>query len=207
VQQYLRFDLPEILSRMESWLQTRNTTLNDINTCAKYFIMKVKTQATRKNDHKTPVNNTHSPLQMTAITPTDSETKRKLIYVDSRPKTPRSSVASSIRDSPAQPEHNNIHDYSNMTESILALQYSLLYSLSGLKEELCDHMKRTYIQIQQISDEVHSIKKYISLSSSILTGQVADMCEDAETIDINVNSTETKTQKKVQSFLIYFRLK
>ena len=170
-------------------------------------MLKVKAQATRKNDHKTPENNTHSPLQMTAITPTDSETKRKLIYVDSRPQTPRSSVASSIRNSPAQPEHNNSHDYSNMTESILALQYSLQYSLSGLKEELCDHMKRTYIQIQQISDEVLSLKKSISLSSSILTGQVADMCEDAETIDINVKSTETKTQKKVQSFLIYFRLK
>ena len=94
-----------------------------------------------------------------------------------------------------------------MTESILALQYSLHYSLSGLKEELCDHMKRTSIQIQQISDKVHSLKKSISLGSSILTGQVADMCEVAETIAINVKSTETKTQKKVQSFLIYFRLK
>jgi len=71
VQQYLRFDLPEILSRMESW-KKRNTTLNDISTCAKYFIMKVNTQATRKIDHKTPGNNTHSPLQMAAITPTDS---------------------------------------------------------------------------------------------------------------------------------------
>ena len=71
VQQYLRFDLHEPLSRMESWLQTRNTTLNNINTCVQYFIMKVKTQATRKTDHKTPENNTHSPLQMAAITPTD----------------------------------------------------------------------------------------------------------------------------------------
>jgi len=43
-------------------------------------------------------------------------------------------------------------------------------------------MKSTSIQIQQILDEVHSIKKSISLSSSILTGQVADMCEKAETI-------------------------
>ena len=51
-----------------------------------------------------------------------------------------------------------------------------------MKEELCDHMKSTSIQIQQISDEVHSIKKSISLSSSILTGQVADMCEKAEAI-------------------------
>ena len=114
---------------------------------------------------------------MAAITSVDSETKRKLLYVDSRPQTPRSSVASSIRNSPAQPEHNNSQHYSNMTESILALQYSLHYSLSGLKEELCDDMKRTSIQIQQISDEVHSIKKSISLSSSILTGQVTDMCE------------------------------
>jgi len=49
--QYLRFDLPEPLSRMESWLQTRNTTLNNINTFVQYFIMKEKTQATRKTDH------------------------------------------------------------------------------------------------------------------------------------------------------------
>ena len=33
--------------------------------------MKVKTQATRKTDHKTPENNMHNPLQMAAITPTD----------------------------------------------------------------------------------------------------------------------------------------
>ena len=66
------------------------------------------------------------------------------IYVDSRPQTPRSSVSSSIRNSPAQSEHNNSHDYGKMTESILALQYSL----NGLKEELCDHMNRTSIQIQ-----------------------------------------------------------
>jgi len=43
------------------------------------------------------------------------------------------------------------------------------------------------------------VRKSISLCYSILTGQVTDMWEKEEIIAINVKSTETKTQKKIQS--------
>ena len=198
--QFLRKDLPNILSFMESWLAEHNCTLNDINQSAKYFTLNYLSS----NVQVSPFGNNRSTNMSSEdfLPLSNSSSIMSVADTIGRPNVPECQVS----DEPDRSNSTSTARCEGSYESLVLLNSvcdivrNVLSNVQQLTETLDKHICNQDMKFGQIENQIQSLKFSNATHSNHVQNQIESLEETTKNVMSQLKQSTSTIQNNIQSF-------